>query len=283
MFDVAQKYKPLVIFFLLSYLFVILLALPAILTNYNLIDLEIPFEPILILGSWTPNIAAFLVIAFLLQRKGGIRELFSRWLMWREKPFWYLIAVSPLLVAAIAVGLYHLVNGSPPGYADSVSFSDIMILFVLALITGAMGEELGWRGFALPRLQTSMSAFWASMVVGILWGFWHLPLWFTGLGWEEMSLGLFTYNCVAISVIITWVNNNTKGNLLLVTLIHLFYNFGWNLIGMIGQVPMEKTLIYQAVVLTFYAAGVVIIYGPERLTRKDEIPIDFKEKYWDGL
>jgi len=81
MYNNTEKYRPLVVFFLLGYLFVTLLALPVILVNNNLIDLEIPFEPILILGSWTPNIAAFLVIAFLLKRKGGIRKLFSRWLM----------------------------------------------------------------------------------------------------------------------------------------------------------------------------------------------------------
>jgi uncharacterized protein len=269
----------LLLFFLLSFLFVFVLALPAILYNYGVTAIKVPFEPFLILGSWTPNIAAFLIIAFVFKKKGGISALIRRWLMWRVSPFWYLIALSPLLISALAAGIYHLADGTPPEVTEPVSPGLLFALLILALITGAMGEELGWRGFALPRMQSAMSAFTASVILGTIWGFWHLPLWFAGLGWEDMSFTLFTYNCVAISVIMTWICNNTYGNMMLITIMHLSYNFGWNLMNLLWQVPMDQTLIYQAILLTVYAVVVLIIYGPGRLSKK-QIPIDEQDYSW---
>jgi uncharacterized protein len=272
---------PLLLFFLLSFLFVFILALPAILFNYGVTDLEVPFEPLLILGSWTPNIAAFLIIAFVIKKKGGVSALIRRWLMWKEAPFWYLIAISPLLISALAAGVYHVADGTPPDVFEPVTPGVLIVLFILALVTGAMGEELGWRGFALPRMQSAMSAFTASVILGTIWGFWHLPLWFAGLGWEDMSFALFTYNCVAISVVMTWVCNNTNGNMLLITLMHLSYNFGWNLMNLAWQVPMDKTLVYQAIMLTVYAVVVLLIFGPARLS-KHRLPIDSDESTWNS-
>jgi uncharacterized protein len=272
---------PLLLFFLLSFLFVFILALPAILFNYGVTDLEVPFEPLLILGSWTPNIAAFLIIAFVIKKKGGVSALIRRWLMWKESPFWYLIAISPLLISALAAGVYHVADGTPPDVFEPVTPGVLIVLFILALVTGAMGEELGWRGFALPRMQSAMSAFTASVILGTIWGFWHLPLWFAGLGWEDMSFALFTYNCVAISVVMTWVCNNTNGNMLLITLMHLSYNFGWNLMNLAWQVPMDKTLVYQAIMLTVYAVVVLLIFGPARLS-KHRLPIDSDESTWNS-
>jgi len=272
---------PLLLFFLLSFLFVFILALPAILFNYGVTDLEVPFEPLLILGSWTPNIAAFLIIAFVIKKKGGVSALIRRWLMWKESPFWYLIAISPLLISALAAGVYHVADGTPPDVYEPVTPGVLIVLFILALVTGAMGEELGWRGFALPRMQSAMSAFTASVILGTIWGFWHLPLWFAGLGWEDMSFALFTYNCVAISVVMTWVCNNTNGNMLLITLMHLSYNFGWNLMNLAWQVPMDKTLVYQAIMLTVYAVVVLLIFGPARLSKR-RLPIDSDESTWNS-
>jgi uncharacterized protein len=275
--------KPLIIFFILSLGLVFLLASFGIAENYGVLDLNIPIIPFLVIGSWTPNIAAILVLMFIIRKPGGVRNLFSRWTMWKESSFWYLMALSPLLVAGIGAILYHIFDGAPPETTDAVTIPMLLSLLFLSLITGAMGEELGWRGFALPRLQVRVNALTASIVVGVIWGFWHLPLWFTGLGWEDMSFWLFTYNCVAISVVMTWVCNNTKGNMVIITLLHLFYNFGWNLMSMTWGVPIEKSLSYQAIALTVYVVIVLSIYGPAKLTRKETLPIDQHNKAWINI
>jgi len=275
-----KNLRPLVIFIILSLLFALLIALPAILENYGLIDVDIPLIPLLLVGSWTPNIAAFIVILYVLKRRGGVKKLFLRWTMWRESFWWYLVAVSPLVLCAIAVLLYRGLDAGATAGVEPPDIQYLLIFLVLALISGAMGEELGWRGFALPWLQTRFGALSASLVVGIVWGLWHLPLWFAGMGWETMSFGVFTWNCIAMSVILTWICNNTRGNMVLVTLFHMFYNFGFGLMNDVMNVPPEKGIIYLAGVLTVYVAVVLLIFGPGKLSGKDTVPVDQRLKSW---
>jgi uncharacterized protein len=229
--DPKRSTKPLIVFFILCFGFISLLALPGILVNYGLMELNIPLLPLIILGSWTPNIAAFLVIAYILKRKGGIRELLLRWTMWKVSVWWYLAALSPIAAGFTGILLFRVFEPQatltiqPPGAGFLIGF------LITSLITGAMGEELGWRGFALPWLQTKFNALWASIILGIAWGLWHLPLWFTGMGYEEISFWLFAWVGIAMTIIITWICNSTRGNMLLVTIFHMSFNYGAGLHG----------------------------------------------------
>ena len=82
-------------------------------------------------------------------------------------------------------------------------------------------EEIGWRGYALPRLQARHSALVASLVVGVVWAFWHVPKFLTaGGGQDDSSFWLFLVGTVATAVLFTWVFNSTGGSLLTVTLLH---------------------------------------------------------------
>lgn len=84
-----------------------------------------------------------------------------------------------------------------------------------------MGEELGWRGFALPRLQARMSALSASLILGLLWALWHLPLYLTaGHPLSEVFFGWFLLSILADAILFTWIFNNTRGSLLVVLLFH---------------------------------------------------------------
>lgn len=254
-------------------------AVPQLLTRLGILKNEVPFVPMVILGSWIPNIAAFLVIAFVIREKGGIRRLLGEWTRWRVGLRWYLVALSAVAVSLLAAAVYHLVEpASMPGTVDSATVGGgaldpvngltlplVLAVLLLNLVTGAMGEELGWRGFALPRLQTHWNALVSSVVLGLIWGVWHLPLWFAGLGWEQMSFMLFLWNCLAMSVIYTWICNNTGGNMVIVTLFHMFYNFGFFLISTIWNIPMERGIAYLAVVLTIYAAILILRFGARTL------------------
>lgn len=276
----AKTSKPLILFFLLSYLLVFLPVSLAILDNYDLAEINLPFIPFLVVGSWTPNIAAIIIIAFVMKKRGGVKDLFSRWGVWKAPLRWYLAALSPLLVSALSLFLYLIIEGKPLEIAEAPTLPMIFGFLMISLITGAMGEELGWRGFALPWLQTKVNALWSSLIVGFLWGLWHLPLWFAGLGWEEYSFWLFTYNCIALSVIMTWICNNTKGNMVLITIIHLFYNYSWNMMSMIWNVPGNKSMLYQAIILTAYVLIVIIATNPTKLSRRDSIPVNHVDKTW---
>jgi hypothetical protein len=122
--------------------------------NYDPLSGSIPLEPFLILGSWTPNLAAFLVLAFVLHRRGGIRELLLGWTRWRTAPAWYLVAASPLLIGLLTTAGLRGLLGQPAGEGDPAGAGMLAMVLLLALARGATGEELGWRGAGTGHRST---------------------------------------------------------------------------------------------------------------------------------
>jgi uncharacterized protein len=245
------KKNPLSIFYILSIGFITLIALPGILINYGVISIEVNVLPLMLLGSWTPNIAAFLVIAFVLKEKGGVKSLFARWTHFKVGTRWYLVALSPILVALAAVMTVNLFTTIPA--AEGLPSPDMVAgLLLMSLITGATGEELGWRGFALPRLLKRYNAINASLILGFIWGIWHLPLWFTGMGWEEIPFLLFMYLGICMTLVITWMFIHTNGNMVLVTLFHMSFNISLGLVTQFWQITMYDTVMYISGGFTIY-------------------------------
>lgn len=276
--------KPLIIFFILSLAAISLLALPGILDNYGVIELNIPLLPVIIIGSWSPNLMAFLVIAFVIKQKGGIRALLRRWTIWKVSPWWYIAAFSPIAVSLLAALLFFLFDPQAVATTDFPGVPFLLGFLVISLVTGAMGEELGWRGFALPWLQTRFNALGASLILGVVWGLWHLPLWFTGMGYEDVSFLLFAWIGITMTVILTWICNSTRGNMLLVTLFHMSYNFGMGLIGELWSIPLDKIVIYSAIGFTVYMIVILLINGPSKLSRiKGDLPINREKKTWKDI
>lgn len=258
---------PLVIFFLLSYLFAWGLMGLFIAQKHGWVSSAVPFEPFLVIGSWVPNIAAFLVIAFVLKRKGGIRQLLKGWLKIKVPVFWYLVAITPVGLAVLSMFIYKLLYGVNP--VSEIVFDPIsmLALLVISTITGATGEELGWRGFALPRLQTRMSALNASLLLGIIWTMWHLPLWFAGLGYEKIPFAAYAILVMSYTVLITWACNNSRGSMVIVTLFHLMMNVAMNIL------EIQALFVYALLVLSL-TCFVVFLYGPSRLSKATALPIN---------
>jgi membrane protease YdiL (CAAX protease family) len=135
-----------------------------------------------LLGAWAPSISAFILTGYLNGRK-GLGVLFRRILIWRVAIQWYaFVLLSPGIIGLVAILLYVVFGGSAPqpvfpgGAPRELGFVLLPIIFLANLFVGGpLAEEFGWRGFALPRLQTGMSALRASLIIGVLWGFWHLP------------------------------------------------------------------------------------------------------------
>lgn len=93
--------KPLVYFFILSFVLAWMLMSIGIVQNYGLVSFPIPLEPFIILGSWTPNIAAFLVMGLIIKRREGIKHLILGWAKWKVNPLWYLVAISPIIASLV--------------------------------------------------------------------------------------------------------------------------------------------------------------------------------------
>ncbi len=156
---------------------------------------------------------------------------------WSVPLRWYVFALFPRGIALLATAISVLLgsplpNFSPPPLLTLYPLPEdvpaaglpvaIAIVFVQALLVGSpLAEELGWRGFALPRLQSTHSAFRASLVVGVIWGLWHLPLYLVpGNPISEVSAGVLLFGIVADSVLLTWLFNSTRGSLLLAPVFH---------------------------------------------------------------
>ena len=131
-----------------------------------------------------------------------------------------------------------------------------------------MGEELGWRGFALPHLQRDHSALGASLVIGAIWGCWHLPLYLVGTDFRSPSIfPAFVLAVIAPSVICTWMYNSTGGSLLIVVLYHAAANLPVTLLlAPLGKHSARPFLIYLAL-LVIVTAAIVVATGPARLSR----------------
>jgi membrane protease YdiL (CAAX protease family) len=215
----------------------------------------------LFIGSWLPNATGVLVTG-LAEGRPGLRELLGRAVLWRVGAKWYAIAfLGPALGCLLALSLYMLAGNSPPGFVPA---GMIVPAFLLALLTGATGEELGWRGTALPRLQARWTVLTSSLVLGVVWGLYHVPsLLLSDLPLQEIPLVPFMVSAVGLTVFMSWVYNHTRGSLMMAALVHLSANFAGNVTGVFGDPS-----------LTWWLAGmwcvvdtVVVAFDWTRFTR----------------
>src|SRR5215204_5655259 len=164
---------PLISFFVLAYA---LSWWPSI-----LYALDLSSQPIVGFG---PFLAALVVLAFT-RGKTGMGGLLRRMVRWRVGLRWYAVALLlPVGLTAVGAALnVFLLGARTPSSAELGGWSNLFVLFAILLLVPGLGgtwEEPGWRGYALPRLQTGHSALSASLILGVLWAFWHLPLMLVG-------------------------------------------------------------------------------------------------------
>ncbi len=166
-----------------------------------------------------PSIAGVIVIALTLGKE-GMRDVGQRSLRWRVGLRWWIVALffSGLLLS-IAIVINLMMGGSMPSFAFfREGWYWAPVYFLLTIIGGPLGEEFGWRGFALPNLQRKWNPTIASIILGTVWGLWHLPLFFQpGSLHAEMGLQIlpvYVIGEITLATIMTWVYNSTGGSLL---------------------------------------------------------------------
>jgi membrane protease YdiL (CAAX protease family) len=220
---------PLVLYFIIAYAGSWIVVLPYLRSadGAGLLPFSwpIPFAVSAALAPFAgPSLAAFIMTG-LTEGMAGIRGLLRRIVLWRVGLRWYLFAL--LGIPAITV-LGAVVLPGVVGSFETPALSMVLtypVSFVVTLVIGGpLGEELGWRGFALPRLQRFYGPLVGSLVLGLLWAFWHLPyFWMPEWGTPKgtiLDIVWFVLADIALTIIYTWVFNNTKGSLLIVILVH---------------------------------------------------------------
>ena len=253
--------------------------IPATLAERGMITLPIPAGLLEISGGFGPLLAAF-VLTWVEAGGPGVRALAGQALRWRVALFWYGVALlGPFLYQLVAMGLHVLLGGQPPELGSLLAqVPDVLINFVLVFFLIGVAEEFGWRGYLLPRLQGQTSALLASLVVGVIWAAWHLPLFFNpGTSYIQTPFAVWLIFLLPYSVIHTWLYNSTRASLLLAIALHAMVNVTgslWMSVPDVGPVVettpgiVAQIYLLQAAVLWVLAGVILLVTSAQNLARQ---------------
>lgn len=225
--EIAGGDEGLVRYFVGAYALSWVFWIPAVLADTGQLTLSLPSFAFQALGGLGPMLAAILVCA-LESGMAGVRGLFGQLKRWRVRPRWYVMTLVGVPALGLAAAGIHATLG---GTLATETIPEILIVlpfqFVfVALIGGGLDEEMGWRGFALPRLQARYDPTIANFVLGVLWTCWHLPLFFIGGAdlFTRAPFALYLLEIMGISFVFGWIYNSTGGSLLFAVLAHTAQN-----------------------------------------------------------
>lgn len=226
-------------------------------------------------GALGPIAAAFLVSA-LESGSAGPADLLRRMGLWRGRIQWVAIALlAPLVLLAIAFAVDSALRGGvgmlPEGFASSREFPRFSALGFLAynILSFGYGEEVGWRGFALPRLQTRHSALVASLMLTVGWALWHVPLFIYRPGYTSMGAGGIAgwfFSLLTGSILLTWLYNSSRGSLLVVAIFHATVDVAFT-----SGLSSPFVVNTAGGVITFWGILVIAVAGPAYLSRRGKV------------
>jgi uncharacterized protein len=260
-----MRQHPLLFFFIIAYAVSWVLSIPFILSEWGVIhgDYRIAF----IIKSFGPFLAAYIMTG-IIEGKEGLHRLRQRIRQWKAGWQWYvfiLLVIPALILLGIIVQPGTLANfkGIQPAL-----FITYIVTFVIVLLGGGpLGEEPGWRGFALPRMQQSYGPLWGTLFLGILWTCWHLPDFLTsaqgggpgtGISAFLTNFPVFLVLVTSIAIVLTWIFNHTGGSIFIALLAHASVNT-----PQVVLVPLfpavDTTLLNIAALIGFGVAALLII------------------------
>ena len=203
-----------------------------------------------------PTLSAFIMTGAIEGRE-GVGRLLHRIVLWRVGVGWYLFVLAgiPAIIVLSTVFMPGALASFQASAVPSTLFLYVVAGPVFLFIGGPVFEEIGWRGFALPRLQQLYGPLVGSIVLGALWGLWHLPL-FLIPSWDTphgslLDIALFVTWAMSTTIVITWIFNNTKGSVLLAILAH----------GSINSAAVAVYALFPAPAVTGGITNVVIGFG----------------------
>jgi CAAX amino terminal protease family. len=168
-----------------------------------------------------PFVAAIIMTAVVYGRS-GLREFFGRLVRWRAGAKAYAIVfLTPILICLVAVGITRCF-ASLASTLSSEKLREVPERFLFIFLFIGLGEEPGWRGFALPQLQTKYSPLIASLILGSVWALWHLPLVGNEFPWPIVPA--FLVSLFGATFMLTWLFNHTNGSVFLPMLFHATVN-----------------------------------------------------------
>jgi uncharacterized protein len=213
-----------------------------------------------------PTLAAF-VVTGVLEGKAGIRAFLRRYVQWRVGLRWYLIALFGYLLVSLVAMTFIL--GAEPWLHVAREWPKLFtaflpgVLIFPALIT--WGEEPGWRGFALTKMQPLYGPIKSSLILGFLHSLWHLPIFFITSGpvafgpFNLMAFAQNTLSIMLITIIWTWVFNGAEGSILIAVLMHAAFNATGGLLPAIPETALQTATVVGLVVNIVLVALVIVL------------------------
>lgn len=235
--------------------------------------------PLLLLILINAGIAAYIISGGLSARE-GIRELLGRLYVWNVGWKWYILALlfTPVVVM-VSIIVSSINTGIPfdeiwAQISVGALFPVIIAFGYVTLVRGPLREEIGWRGFALPRLQYLYSPLVGTLILGVIWTIWHLPLHLNGIypGGMDGFIERFYFN-IGITFVITWIYNHSKGSLLLTTLLHTSFNTTVTVLLIPSVIAGPYSFIFAILI---NLAAVAVIFA-DKMWQK--LPVDHEAVY----
>jgi membrane protease YdiL (CAAX protease family) len=215
-----------------------------------------------VISTFGPLVAAF-VVTRISEGAEGVRKLWRRFWDLRLAGKWLWVS---LLLPVLLIVLPRLIV-VPMGYPLWLGWASQPLMLLGWLLnnfirSGGLSEEFGWRGYALPKLQARWNALVSSLILGVIWAAWHIPLWFlAGSSQQGTSFLTFTANLVLLSILYTWLVNNARGSILVAVVFHAISNTA----AQMFPVPTEN--LFYWIVLGLTVLIVLVVYGPRKLVR----------------
>jgi membrane protease YdiL (CAAX protease family) len=259
------KTRPIVSFFVLTFAIAWSIWLPvAILAPKYFLLAVLP-------GAWAPTLSA-VILTGVAEGKSGVERYLGRLLKWRVGIQWYMVVLFGVAALAyVAIGIGVLLGGTVPPLAlpTGVKISALpialpIIFLVNVFVGGPLAEDIGWRGYILPKLREHMPALDASLVIGVIWVVWHAP--FFMFPEARGVVGNFPFLWFALlttawSVLMAWAYVNTE-SILMPVLFHAAMNTTLGTLGVLGQTSGHVAPLYLNTAVTWAAVGLVaLVFG----------------------
>ena len=244
----------LVLYFVLAYLLSWALW-PLVILNPTSSPL-VPFGPLI----------AAVIVALLAGGRHELWALLRQLGRWRVHPLWYVIALlGPFVLAGLTAALAVAAGAPVRGTGDYTNWRAITFFFLSTVIIVGLFEEVGWRGFALPRLQLRLNAIWAALVLGVLWALWHLPELISDPTGQRPPVQFLLW-ALALSVIFSWLYNSTNGSLPIVIICHAAIDTAgrFMLPEFVGD-GYQLVWWFMVALYVLVAVIVILVAGPKRL------------------
>lgn len=264
--------RPLITFFGLAYGISWAIWLPLYGHIFGISDLPtLPFQHAI--GGFGPLIAAFLT-TWIFYKKEGAQQLLIK--CFQLKPLIYLsIALfGPFLLIIIATLINYFIYQTPfhlAGILQSKEFPQFNLLtfFIYNLLFFGFGEEVGWRGFALPRFQNKLNALTSSLVLTVFWAVWHLPLFFYRPGYTNMDIvGIFGWvlSLLTGSILLTWLYNSSKASILICAIFHSTIDIAFT-----ADIADKNVINYMGFLITIWGILIIIMLKPKNLAPQERV------------